>query len=232
MNVVWITGASRGIGKAMAFKIAEQGKSVVVTARNASAVHKVSEQIEQKGGKALALPGDVSQPQVPTQIVEKILKSWGRVDTLINNAGIGVFKPILETDMKEWDETMMSNVRSAFLCSKAILPTMIEQKAGKIINVISVAGQQAFPNCGSYCASKYAMLGFTNVLRMETRQHGIQVTAFMPGATDTAIWGDGDLPRERMLTAEQVASQGALLCDTDPNVMVEKVVMRPIGGDF
>jgi short-subunit dehydrogenase len=232
MNVVWITGASRGIGKAMAQKLANEGFAVALTARNASSLHKLSDSIQQQGGKVLPLPGDVSQPKVPLQIVEKILKSWQRVDTLINNAGMGIFKPILSTDVKEWDETMAVNTRSAFLCSKAVLPPMIEQRSGKIINVISVAGQQPYPNCGAYCASKYAMLGFTDVLRTETRKHGIQVTAFMPGATDTEIWGDADLPRERMMTVEQVATQAVYLCKADANIMVEQVVMRPLGGDL
>ncbi len=232
MNVVWVTGASRGIGKAMAQKLADAGFAVALTARNATALHQLSDSIQQQGGKALALPGDVSQPKVPLQIAEKILKSWQRIDALINNAGIGIFKSILSTNVQEWDESLAANTRSAFLCSKAVLPHMIEKRAGKIINVISVAGQQPYPNCGAYCASKYAMLGFTDVLRNETRQYGIQVTAFMPGATDTEIWGNADLPRERMMTTEQVATQAVHLCQSEANVMIEQVVMRPQGGDL
>ena len=124
------------------------------------------------------------------------------------------------------------NRKGAYLCSHAVLPDMIEKKAGHIINVVSVAGKQPYYSCGGYCASKYGLLGFTDVLRLEMRKHGIKVTAFLPGATDTAIWGDADVDRSKMMTPEQVAEGIVSICYSNPNVLNEEIVMRPIGGDL
>ncbi|NOY61328.1 MAG: SDR family oxidoreductase [Calditrichaeota bacterium] len=231
-KIVWITGSGRGIGRAAAMTLAREGAKVVVSARTGEEIKTVVREIESTGGQAIALVCDVTKNEQISNLVEKVKAKWGPIDILINNAGIGIFKKISETTKEDWETMMDVNLKGAFLCSHAVLPDMIEKKAGHIINVVSVAGKQAYYSCGGYCASKYGLLGFTDVLRLEMRKHGIKVTAFLPGATDTAIWGDADVDRSKMMTPEQVAEGIVSICYSNPNVLNEEIVMRPIGGDL
>ena len=124
------------------------------------------------------------------------------------------------------------NLKSAFLCSQAVLPDMIARQSGHIINVVSVAGKQPYYNSGGDCASKYGMLGFTDVLRLENRKHGVKVTAVLPGATSTAIWGDADVDHSVMMRADDVAKVIVLACETKEAALIEEIVVRPQGGDL
>ena len=231
-KIVWITGSGRGIGKAAAMQLAAQGARVVVSARSVDEIDRTAKEIHQNQGTAMAIRCDVTQPEQISALLTQVKETWGPVDILINNAGIGYFKKIIDFDPDKWDEMMNTNLKAAFLCARAVLPDMIERGAGHIINVVSVAGKKTFPSNAGYCASKFGLLGFTDVLRMETRQHGIKVTAFLPGATDTDIWGNANVDRSKMLTPGQVADSITSICLTEPHAMPEEVVLRPIGGDF
>jgi len=231
-SVVWITGSGRGIGRAAALKLAEKGATVLLSARTQSEIDAVAAEIRKTGGQAHAYCCDVSQKEQVDELVKKASQQVGAIDILINNAGIGIFKKVTELTELDWDAMMGSNLKSAFLCTQAVLPAMIENKAGHIINVISVAGRQPYYNCAGYCASKYGMLGFTDVLRMEVRKYNIKVTSFLPGATDTAIWGQANVDRTKMMSPEDVAEALASVCCSDDNVMIEEVILRPIGGDL
>ena len=230
-RVCWITGSGRGIGRAIAIALAEKGARVVLSARTESELNETAQDIETSQGKVIAIPCDVFKRADVIRLVKSVNEKWGHIHTLVNNAGTGIFKKIENLSEKEWDEMMDVNLKSAFLCTQAVLPPMLENKAGHIINIVSVAGKTPFLNCGGYCASKYGLLGFTEVLRMEVRQKGVQVTSFLPGATDTAIWGDANVDRKKMMTPEQVASGILSICNNS-DTMIEEVVMRPMGGDL
>ncbi len=231
-HIAWITGASRGIGAATAMALAQRGIRVALTARRSDGLEKTAQTIRDAGGQALAVAGDVSQKSQVESIIAEIKKEWGAVSLLVNNAGTAVFRKIAETREEDWDVMMNANLKSAFLCSQAVLPDMIAAQAGYIINIVSVAGRQAYYNCGAYCASKFGLQGFTDVLRMEVRKHGIKVTAVLPGATDTAIWGASQVDRSRMMKPEQIGNAIAEMCAGDGTSMVEELLIRPQGGDL
>lgn len=231
-KVIWITGSGRGIGRASALALAAEGARIVVSARTQKEIDEVAAEIHAKSGNALALQCDVSDKAQIAALINKVKKKWGAVDILINNAGIGIFKKLINTTEQDWDSMMDINLKSAFLCSHAVLQDMIDKGSGHIINVVSVAGKQPYYNCGGYCASKYGLLGFTDVLRMETRKHGIKVTAFLPGATDTVIWGNAHVDRTKMMKPDQVAECLVTICAGDGRSMTEEVVLRPAEGDL
>jgi len=231
-KIAWITGSGRGIGRATAGALAEKGFKVVLCARTGPEVEDAVREIEANGGQALGLTCDLTDSAQIEALVRTVRGKWGPVEVLVNNAGIGAFKKIVETSEREWDLMMAVNLKAAFLCTRAVLPAMIRARSGHIINIVSVAGRQPYPACGGYCASKYGLLGFTEVLRLETRKYGVHVTAYLPGATDTAIWGEADVDRSRMMKPEKVAQGITALCCGPPAVMVEEVVMRPAGGDL
>ncbi|RQW05979.1 SDR family oxidoreductase, partial [candidate division KSB1 bacterium] len=204
-KVVWITGSGRGIGRAAARLLAQHGAAVVVSSRTQKEIDAVAEQIKKTGGRALAIRCDVTQKQQILNLVSLVKQQWGPIDVLINNAGVGIFGKITRMNEQDWDTLMNINLKSAFLCTQAVLNGMIERETGHIINIVSVAGRQPYYNCGGYCASKYGLMGFTDVLRMEVRKYNIKVTAYLPGATDTDIWGEANVDRSKMMRAEDVA---------------------------
>ena len=231
-KVIWITGSSKGIGKAMALALAQKGARVVISARDEATVRDAAEQAQKDGLQVMGHICDVTDRKAVEDLVQQVVSEWGTIDILINNAGIGIFKKIVDTTEDDWDAMMQANAKSAFLCTQAVLPAMLERQSGHIINVISVAGEQPFYNSGGYCASKHAMLGFTEVLRLETRKYGLRVTAFLPGATDTDIWGQAKVDRSKMMQPEQVAEVVVGICAAPENSMVEKLILRPQGGDL
>ncbi len=231
-KIVWITGSGRGIGEATAFALAAKGAQVVVSARRDEDIARVAGEINANGGSALAIQCDVQKNSDILQLVKQTQEVWGAVDILINNAGIAVFKKILDTSEEEWDAMMNTNLKSAFLCTKAVLPDMVRMQRGKIINIVSVAGKQAYLNCGGYCASKFGLRGFTDVLRLEHRGHGIQVTSIIAGATNTGIWGDAAVDFSVMMTPEHVSQAIVSVCEAGDSTHVEEIVLRPQSGDL
>ncbi|MBN1465462.1 SDR family oxidoreductase [candidate division KSB1 bacterium] len=230
-KIVWITGSGRGIGAATACALAARGARVVVSARRDDDIARVAAEINADGDSALAIQCDVQKNSDILQLVKQTQEVWGSIDILINNAGVATFKKILDTSEEEWDAMLNTNLKSAFLCTKAVLPDMIRRRSGKIINVVSVAGKQAYVNCGGYCASKFGLRGFTDVLRMEHRHHGIQVTSIIAGATSTDIWGDA-ADHSLMMTPEHVAQAIVSICEAGDSTHIEEIVLRPQGGDL
>ncbi len=231
-KVVWITGSSRGIGEATAKTLAAHGAKVIISGRNEDDIERVTGSINANGDSALAIQCDVRHHNDVQNLVDQVKDTWGPIDILINNAGIGIFKKVLDISEDDWDAMMETNLKSAFLCTKAVLPDMLARQAGKIINIVSVAGKQAYGNGGGYCASKFGLRGFTDVLRLETREHGIQVTAIYPGATSTAIWDGADVDFSIMITQDDVAQTILSVCQAGPSAHIEEVVLRPQGGDL
>lgn len=230
-NIVWITGAGRGIGRAMAHAFGCERARVVVSARTEIEIAQVALEVRERGGSALPIRCDVTQPRAIASLVRRVGDEWGEIDILINNAGCWIFNEIEEVTAREWDLHIATNLTAAYLCTKAVLASMKARRSGHIVNIVSVAGEKPFKNCTAYCASKYGLLGFTEALRLDVRNYGIRVTAMLPGATDTAGWNGSNADRTRMLRPESVASAVVALCKT-AGAMPEKLIIRPQGGDL
>ncbi|AZB41617.1 3-ketoacyl-ACP reductase [Bacillus sp. FJAT-42376] len=184
-----ITGAGRGIGRAAALHLAKEGVNVGLLARTEEHVKQVAEEAEALGVKAYYATADVADHEQVKKAVAELESSLGSVDILINNAGIAKFGGFLELDPADWEQIIQVNLMGAYYVTHAVLPGMVERKAGDIINVSSTAGQKGAPVTSAYSASKFGLLGLTESLAMEVRKHNIRVSALTPStvATDLAI---------------------------------------------
>ena len=188
-QVIVITGAGGGIGEAIARRMASEGALVAVTDVNAQAAERVRQAIEESGGRALAFPLDVTQPEQAQQVIAQVVEQAGTVDIWVNNAGVSTMNRFTDLTLKDWDFNMNVNARGTFICSQAIARWFIaEGKAGRIINIASMAGKRgAAPFLAHYVASKFAVVGLTQAMAAELAPHGILVNAICPGYVRTAM---------------------------------------------
>jgi NAD(P)-dependent dehydrogenase (short-subunit alcohol dehydrogenase family) len=185
-----VTGAGRGIGRAIAITLAGAGAHVAVTARTARELEETVATIKQQGGKAVALSADLAAPGVPQQIAKDAAAQLGRIDILVNNAGIGSSsspKPVVDFDDEFWELTLRLNLTAPYLLSKAVLPAMIQRKWGRIINVASINGRIPSPHAAAYVASKHGLLGLTKSMALEVARDGVTVNAINPGPVHTVM---------------------------------------------
>jgi len=231
-QVAVVTGAGRGIGRAIASALAREGAAVVLAARSWPELDGVAHEIEQAGGRALALPTDVRQEASVEALVRRALAEWRQIDVLVNAAGVATFAPVTDAKLDDWDQMLAVNLRGAVLCCRAVLPAMIGCRRGTIINVGSVVTSRSLTGSAAYTASKYGLLGFSRVLAEEMRSHGVRVGVLSAGATDTPLWDamPGAPARDRMLRADQVAEAALLMAGLGPNATLEEVTLLPAGG--
>lgn len=232
--MVWVTGASRGIGYEVAKAFSRIGARVVVTSRDRRRLTSLVKQITKNGGCAAAYVCDVSSERSVKAAAKEILKRWGRVDVLVNNAGVTYFKSLRETSRAEFDEVIAANLRGTFLCIKAVIESMVRRRSGHIINIISVAALRTYTKSSAYSASKAGVLALTNVLREEVRRFGIKVTAVLPGATETQMWNASTRAkyRHRMMSAEDVARVIVSVFQAPKRAHIEEIILRPQLGDL
>lgn len=192
-KVAIVTGASRGIGKAACFGLAREGANIVVAARTETAtklpgtIHQTAEEIRALGMKALAVRTDVSDEASVEQMVGKTLDEFGRIDILVNNAAVAWYPPLWETPTKRWDLVIGVNLRGTFLCTKAVLPALMKQKSGSIINITSIYAEMGTPRAAPYCAAKAGLASLTRSLAAEWAPYGIHVNAIGPGFIRTEM---------------------------------------------
>ena len=187
-KVALVTGASRGIGRAIALRLARAGAKVVVSSRKLDGVQAVADEITAAGGEALAVQAHVGKSDDVTALVARTLEAFGRVDIAVNNAGTNPhFGPLLSADEAAWDKTLDTNAKGVFRVCKAVAPSMEKQGGGKIINVASIAGLRPSPGMGVYSVSKAAILMLTQVLALELGRANIQVNAIAPGVIKTHL---------------------------------------------
>ena len=208
MTTALVTGSGRGIGKETAILLAKKGVNVIVCSRTQSEIEETVKAISLLHTGVLGVKCDVSVSPEVDNLVKKSLGKFDKIDILINNAGIVFVKQLTDTSEKEWNETINSNLKSAFLCSKAVIPHM---KCGTIINVSSWAGKTGFENLSAYCASKFGLIGLTESLAWEVANQGIRVMTICPGEVATKMQeGDPESygqEKGRMLKPEQVAAK-------------------------
>ncbi|RMG61489.1 MAG: SDR family oxidoreductase [Calditrichaeota bacterium] len=228
--VVLITGASRGIGRAIALKFASEGFACILAARNREKLEETASLIRnQYGSPTLIVPTNLRRDADIDNLASTALAQWGKVDVLVNNAGVLYLKPFLELSIEEFDEMMQVNMRAIFLLTQKILPSMIERKQGTIINIASLAGKNGFKNGTGYGASKWALRGWAASLMMEVREHNIRVVTIFPGSVDTDM--AGQLPtaprRESMIQPEDIARAAYLAYALPERTMLSEIDVRP-----
>ena len=229
-----ITGASAGIGSATARAFAAQGANVVITARREQRLRDLCAEIARTGGTALYHAGDAAEESTADACVALARERFGRLDILINNAGLGNYKDLVDTTTSEYDELMNANVRSGFVFSRAAAPVMIQQRSGQIVFISSVAGLQGAAGESVYCASKFAQVGFAQALDAELRKHGIKVGTICPGGVKTEFAvGRGrteEFVRDSwMMEPEEVADGIVFACSQPANVRVFEMTIRHMG---
>lgn len=231
-RVAIVTGAGRGIGRAVATAFAREGAAVVLAARSLRELETAAREITETGGRALVVPTDVREESAVVAMVGQAVREYGRVDILVTAAGTAAFGPVADSKAAQWDEILAVNLRGAMLCCAAVLPAMVARRSGTIITIGSVVTSRALTGSAAYTASKYGMLGFSRVLAEELRPHGVRVGVLSAGATDTPLWDavQGAPERGRMLKPEQVAEAALLMATLAPNASLEELMVLPAGG--
>lgn len=225
-QVAIVTGASRGIGKAIAHALAENGASVVLASRTARDVEAAATELVSAGHSAIAVPADVGNATDVERLVSKTVESYGRVDVLVNNAGVGVFKPVVDMDVSEFDRMWNVNMRGSFLCTKAVLPYMVKENSGHIVNISSLAGKNSVKNGAGYAATKWALRGFASSLMLEVREANIRVITIFPGSVDTAF-SSTNKPARQITQPEDVAAAVVFAVSANTRAMFSEIDVRP-----
>ncbi len=231
-QVAIVTGAGRGIGRAVALAFSREGARIALAARTVPELNEVAAFIRSHNALAVAVPTDVCQEPSVAALVGTTLAEWGRVDILVTAAGVAAFGPVADSKLSEWDHMMAVNLRGVYLTCRAVLAPMMTQRRGTIINVVSVAAKRPISGCAAYAASKHGVLGFTRVLAEEMRAHGVRVGALVPGAVDTSLWDPiPNAPdRAQMLRPEDVAEAALLMASLPAGASLEELTLLPAGG--
>ena len=230
-KVALITGASAGIGQACARVLAEEGCNLVLTARRQERLEALQEEAKAHGAETVFVTGDAREEQTAIDTVKAAKDKFGRIDFLINNAGAGNYKNLVDTSAEEYDELMDTNVRSTFLFTRHTVPVMLEQKGGTILMLSSMAGVYGFGGEAVYCMTKFAQVAFAQALDRELREKGIKVGAICPGGVKTEFaLGKGrteeKVAQSEMLDPEDVAGVVLMACTQSPRSRIIEVQMR------
>ena len=232
--VVWVVGASHGIGKEIAKQFAIIGCEVCLSSRNRQRLHTATKEIIQQGGLAHDFPCDVTRPVSIVTAVERIRRQIGEIDVLILDAGATVFKSFDETSLKEFDDIIDTNLSGHIRCVKAVLPSMIERKSGWIFNISSNAAVKTFEGSAAYTATKAGLLGAMRVLREEMKPFNVKVINVLPGPVETEMWSEADRAKysRQMMHPKSVAEAILAVYAMPDDVVVDEMIIRPIQGDI
>lgn len=227
-KVALVTGSGRGIGKAVALSLARSGCRLVVTARTAAQLEQVQQEIQAIGGDSKTVPADLTRDQDIEKVVAEIRGAYGAVDFLVNNAGWGKRAPVARLKVEDLDQTLRVNLRAPMLLAKHLLPDMIEKGGGAVINIGSVSGKAGEANGAAYSASKFGLIGFTQSLYEEVREHGIKVAVILPGFVDTPMIPPvKQLDRSKMIQANDVAQSVLYVLNSPPTSCPVEITIRP-----
>jgi 3-oxoacyl-[acyl-carrier protein] reductase len=226
-RVALVTGGSRGIGRAIARRLAGLGVAVAICGRDTKALESASGELKKLTGSVWAQTADVTRAAEVNDLVAKTESELGPVSILVNNAGIGLFGPIQEKSERDWDQILNTNLKSVFVVSRAVVPSMIKQGFGDIINIGSLAGKHTFAGGGIYCASKWGLRGLSGCMAEDLREYGIRVSVIAPGSVATEF-GRGGKDPAKALVAEDVAEGVAAVLLQRRQSFISEIDMRPL----
>jgi 3-oxoacyl-[acyl-carrier protein] reductase len=227
-QVAVVTGAGRGIGAAIAEKLASLGATVVLCGRTEKPLRDTASRISANAGDAQVKTCDVGNLDSVQEFADWVSKTLGRVDVLVNNAGIGAFSgPLHEMTPEAWEKVLNTNLRGVFYCIRSFAPMMIAAKSGHIINISSLAGKNALPNGAAYAASKWGLNGLSYSVAEELRAHKIRVSVVCPGSVDTELSPHEGKNLSKMLKPDDVAHVVGMLVQQAPQSFVSEVLIRP-----
>ncbi|HEY7554677.1 MAG TPA: SDR family oxidoreductase [Candidatus Binatia bacterium] len=227
-KVALVTGAGRGIGRAVALALAQAGCRVILSARTEQQLAEAANAIRASGGDALVVPADLTRDEDIQRLTDTILKAWGEIDILVNNAGWGKRAPIIRGKIEDWDHTFRLNLRAPMILAKSFVPGMIEKGNGAVINIGSVSGKTGEADGAVYAASKFGLIGFTQSLYEEVREHGVKVSVILPGFVDTPMIPPvKHLDRSKMIRPEDVAEAVLFVVNSPPTCCPVEITVRP-----
>lgn len=227
-KIVLVTGAGRGIGRAVAINLAEAGCRVILTARTLDQLEQVQQEISTNGGEAVCIAADLTRDEEIDLLVAESSRYREPVDFLINNAGWGKRAPIIKGRREDWDQTLRLNLRAPMILAKALLPPMIAKGNGAVINIGSISGKTGEANGAAYSASKFGLIGFTQSLYEEVREYGIKVAVILPGFVDTPlIPPNRQLDRSKMIQPADVAQTVHYVLTSPPTCCPVEITLRP-----
>jgi len=228
-RVAVVTGASRGIGLAIAQALVHAGAEVVLVSRNRKALDSARKKL---GARASAVAADVGRPADVDRLFRQVKRRHGRLDILVNCAGVFTYKPFDETTLEDWQGNLGANLTSLFLTTKAALLLWESSRHAHLVNILSTSSRHAFANCSAYTAAKFGALGLTRVLREELQPKGIRVTAILPGLTDTEMLNEFDfeVPRSRVMQPPDVADAVIAALRQPARAAVNEVLLMPAAG--
>ena len=231
-QVALVTGAGKGIGRAIADAFGEAGAALVLASRTAADLDTVRAALEKRGTRSLAVPTDVRDDAAIERLVARSLDAFNRIDVLVTAAGVASFGPVADSAPRAWDDMLAVNLRAVMVTCRAVLPSMLAHGRGSIINVASIAATRAIPGGAAYTATKAGVVGWSRVLAEELRAGGVRVGVLLPGAVDTPLWDavPGGPARARMLRPEDVARAAVLMASLPPGATLEELSLLPAGG--
>ena len=230
---IWVTGASSGIGKAAAIEFAKAGTNVFASARRVNELERLNSELTEENLSVEIFPCNIASYTNVDQAVKKITANH-IIDCLVNNAGITSFKLAEDNSINEINDIINTNLLGSIYTIKTVLPKMISNGGGTIVNILSVVTKSTFTKSTTYSASKWGLLGYTNSLREEVRKYNIRVINIIPGATETPIWSKEirDKNSDRMMTTEDIARVLVWAYLQKENLITEEIVLKPIQGDL
>jgi NAD(P)-dependent dehydrogenase (short-subunit alcohol dehydrogenase family) len=223
-----ITGGNRGIGKAIALRLASLGADIAICGRDEQALWNTADELATHGVRVHAERADVTRSAEVALLVEQTEAALGGISILVNNAGMGLFGPLQEKTEQEWDTLMSTNLKSVFLVSRSVVPGMVRRKSGDIINISSLAGKSTFAGGAIYCASKWALQGLSGCMAEDLRAYGIRVATVCPGSVFTEFSGRGPKDPGKVLGARDVAHAVAMIVTQGPQSFLSEIHLRPI----
>ncbi|HEV2197432.1 MAG TPA: SDR family NAD(P)-dependent oxidoreductase [Candidatus Acidoferrum sp.] len=227
-NVALVTGGSRGIGRAIAHRMATLGASVAICGRDCAALEDSSKNLQKLGARVFSQVADVTHAGQVSDLVAKTESALGPIHILVNNAGVGLFGPAHEKAEADWDRVLDSNLKSVFLVSRAVIPSMIRRGSGDIINISSLAGKNTFAGGGIYCASKWGLMGLSGCMMEDLRAHGIRVSVICPGSVATEFSGSRPKDPSKALIVEDVAHAVEAIVTQRSGSFLSEIHLRPL----
>jgi len=232
-KIALVTGASRGIGLGIAEALAAEGASLVLTARNAERLNQDAESLARAGTTVIAVPADVTDEAQVGEVFRHTREQFGRLDLLVNNAGIFDGGPLDELSVETWDRVMATNLRGPFLCTREAMRMMKAQRGGRIINIGSISAQRVRPHSAAYSTSKHGLWGLTQVTALEGREYGITCGCLHPGNVAVETLAEARrLNQEPTMTADEIAQAAVAMATLPPHVNMLEAIVLPIGQPY